>query len=174
MSSASATPRSALLALIASMLLCSIWGTSSASAATEGSTPGFGLPHFGGLTVSSTGLMVKLSCTGSTAQTCSGAIVVSTTETLHGKKIASVSTAKHRPKRHEVAVRVAQAPFSLAGGASATIQVKLNSNGVKLLRRFHTMSALVFATETIPHGQFFFLARDVQFKAPKQKHKKHH
>ncbi len=162
--------RRALVVVTASMILGSIWGVSTASATIE---PGFGLPHLMSLEVTATGVTVKLSCAGTSAQTCAGTIIASTAETLQGKKVASVST-KHAPKRREVAVRVAQASFSLAGGTSATVPVKLNSTGMALLRRFHAMSATVFAAETIPSGRFFFLVRDVRFKEPKKKHKKHH
>jgi hypothetical protein len=142
------------------------FGASAAPSTTlePGMNP-FGLPRVVSFKFKpATGATVTLGCTGSSAQPCSGTIAASTVETLQGKKIVAVSTTRH------VAIKLAQAPFSIVGGQTATIQLKLNSTGLKLLRRFHSIAAYILAGEVIPQGKFVFLAREVLFKTP-VKHK---
>jgi hypothetical protein len=71
-------------------------------------------------------------------------------------------------------VRLGQATFSLAAGATATFTVKLNSTGLKLLHRFHAISSFLLANEASPTSTpFIFLLDGVRFSEPPQKHKKH-
>jgi hypothetical protein len=73
-----------------------------------------------------------------------------------------------------VSVRIGQAPVSLPAGSTATFQVKLNSTGLQLLRRFHTISAWVLANETMANNSpVIFLLHSTLFKQPKHKSKKH-
>jgi hypothetical protein len=137
-------------------------GTSAASTPTlePGMNP-FGLPRVVSFKFKpAVGATVTLGCTGTSAQPCTGTITASTVETLQGKKVVAVSTTRH------AAIKLAQAPFSLVGGQTATIQLKLNSIGLKLLRRFHSISAYILAGEVIPQGKFVFLAHEVLFKTP--------
>jgi hypothetical protein len=159
------------------MLLGSIWGVSAAGAATievQSSTPAPPAPgrtQFVGLKVNSKGVALKLSCSSADGQGCSGTIFVTSNETLQGKKVLAVGSSN----RTKVPVRIAQASFSLAAGGTSTVQFKLNSTGVALLRRFHAISAVVLANEEIPNnGLFVFLLHEVRFTESKSKHKKHH
>jgi hypothetical protein len=168
--------RHAFPALIASIVLglglagATAFGVSAAFGASAAPTPTptlepgmnpFGLPRVVSFEFKpAVGATVTLGCTGTAAQPCTGTITASTVETLQGKKIVAVSTTRH------VAIKLAQAPFSLVGGQTATIQLKLNSTGLKLLRRFHSISAYILAGEVIPQGKFVFLAREVLFKTP--------
>jgi len=89
--------------------------------------------------------------------------------TLQGKKVLAVGASN----RTRVPVRIAQASFSLAAGAGATFQVKLNSTGLALLHHFHAVSAWVLANEAMPSdSQVIFLLHDARFSEPKQKRKK--
>jgi hypothetical protein len=131
-----------------------------------------GLTHFVSLEFSSTGAALRLSCLSSDGLGCSGTIFVSSDEMLQGKKVIAVSASN----RTEVSVTIAQASFSLAAGQTSTVQVKLNSTGLALLRRFHAISALVLANEAVLNGSppFIFLFHSARFSEPtKQKHKKH-
>jgi len=151
------------LAVLIGALAAALMTVSTAAADV---TPG--LTHFVSLKTSSTGAALKLSCSSTDGLGCSGTIFVTSDETLQGKKVVAVSAA-HRTK---VAVRIAQASFSLPAGSTATIQVKLNSTGLALLRRFHSITAYVLANEAAPdNSQFIFLLHTVGFSRPKPKHK---
>ena len=158
-------------------------GRRFAGAAASGATPTlapspsletapnpFGLPRMVSFRFKpATGATITIGCTGTSTQPCTGTILATTAETLRGKKVVAVAT-RHTTKGTQRALRIAQVPFSLAGGQTATIHLKLNATGLRLLRRFHVISAYILAGETIPQGKFVFLAREVLFKTP-VKHK---
>jgi hypothetical protein len=132
--------------------------------------PAPGLTHFVSLELSSTGIALRLSCSSTDGQGCSGAIYVTSDETLRGKKVIAVDASN----RTKASVRIGQGSFSLAAGATATFQVKLNSTGLALLRKFHAFSAWVLANEAMPNNsQVVFLLHDARFSEPKEtkKHK---
>jgi hypothetical protein len=173
----SAGRRTVLVSLLASFAMFSCLAATTASAATPTLAPSptletaanpFGLPRVVSFRIKpATGVTITLGCTGTSTQPCTGTIAATTAETLRGKKVVAVtSSAKHTSKGKLRAIRIAQAPFSLAGGQTATIHLKLNSTGLKLLRRFHAISAYVLAGEVIPQGKFVFLAHEVLFKTP--------
>jgi hypothetical protein len=172
-------------ALLASFAVGSCFAAATASAATAGvATPAlalapspsleaaanpFGLPRVVSFRVKpAVGATITLGCTGTSTQPCTGTISATTAETLQGNKVVAVFSSKRPAKGRQRAIRIAQAPFSLAGGQTATIQLKLNRTGLKLLRRFHAITAYVLAGEVIPQGKFVFLAHEVLFKTPVQ------
>jgi hypothetical protein len=139
--------------------------------------PAPGLTRFVSLKTSSTGVALRLSCSSTDGQGCSGVIYVTLNETLKGKKVVAVSAAN----RMEVPARIAEASFSLPAGGTATFPAKLNSTGKALLRRFHAISAFVLANEASPTSSpFIFLLHTVRFIEPrkhssnKHKHKPRH
>jgi hypothetical protein len=130
-----------------------------------------GLTHFVRLKTTAKGAALTLSCTSTDGLGCSGTIFITTDELLHGKKIVAISL----EGRKKVSVRLAQTPFSIPAGGTATIQVKLNATGLKLLRRFHTFSTFLIANEASPTSDpFIFLFHTARFSEPKKKPKKHH
>jgi hypothetical protein len=133
----------------------------------------FGLPRVISFKVKpATGVTITIGCTGTSTQPCTGTIFAGTAETLQGKRVIAVtSSTKRTAKGKQRTIRIAQAPFSIAGGQTATIQLKLNTTGLKLLRRFHAFTAYVLAGEIIPQGKFVFLAHEVLFKTPVAKRK---
>jgi hypothetical protein len=135
--------------------------------------PALGLTHFVSLKSSATGIALRLSCASSDGLGCSGAIFLSTDETVHGKrkKVIAVGIAG----RGSVPVRVGQASFSLPAGASATFQVKLNATGLELLHKFHAFSAWVLANEAMVNSNpVIFLLHSTRFGEPThKKHRKH-
>jgi hypothetical protein len=167
-----------VLVLLAAFAVCSCLAGATASGATptpalapspslEATANPFGLPHVVSVRIKpATGVAITLGCTGTSTQPCTGTIFATTAETLQGKKIVAITSSKHAAKGKQRAIRIAQAPFSLAGGQTATIQLKLNSTGLKLLRRFHTISAYLLAGEVLPQGKFIFLVREALFKTP--------
>jgi hypothetical protein len=140
------------------------------------SPPRPGRTQFVSLKTSSTGAALRLSCTSTDGLGCSGTIYIVAEETLHGKRVIAVGSARHR-----VSATIGQAPFSLPAGGAATFTVKLNAAGRALLRRFHAISAYVSANEASPTSTpFIFLLHEARFSEPKQhgrgqsKHPKHH
>lgn len=135
----------------------------------QASTPG--LTHFVSLKLSSTGVALRLSCASADDQDCSGAIYVTSNETLRGKKVLAIGASN----RTKAPVRIAQASYSLAAGSTAMFQVKLNSTGLELLRKFHAYSAWVLANEAMPDdSQVVFFLHDARFTEPRTyKPKKH-
>jgi len=129
-----------------------------------------GLTHYISRKVTPTGVAVKLSCSSTDGLGCSGTIFLTTNELLQGKKVIAIGSS-HRTRG---SVRLGQAPFALAAGATATFTVKLNSTGLKLLRHFHAISAFVLANEASPTSTpFIFLLDGVRFSEP-TKHKRRH
>ncbi len=127
-----------------------------------------GLTHFVSLELSSAGIALRLSCSSADGQRCSGSIFVTSNEILRGKKIVAVSASKHT----KAPVRIGQATFSLGAGSTATIHVKLNATGSKLLRRFHALSAWVLANEAMPSGsQVVFFLHEARLSEPSEKRK---
>ena len=136
-----------------------------------------GLTRYIGRKLTSTGVALTLSCVSTDGLGCSGTIYLTTNEILQGKKVIAIGSSR----RTRGSVRLGQAPFALAAGATATFQVKLNSTGLELLRHFHAISAFLLANEASPTSTpFIFLLDGVRFSEPKQhkrrhvKHPKHH
>jgi hypothetical protein len=130
-----------------------------------------GLTHFVRLKTNAKGAALTLSCTSTDGLGCTGTIFITTDELLHGKKIVAVSLEGHK----KVSVRLAQTPFSIPAGGTATIQVKLNAIGLKLLRRFHAFSTFLIANEASPTSDpFIFLFHTARFSEPVKKPKKRH
>jgi hypothetical protein len=129
-----------------------------------------GLTRYIGRKVTSTGVALTLSCVSTDGLGCSGTIYLTTNELLQGKKVIAIGSSR----RTRGSVRLGQAPFALAAGATATFTAKLNSTGLRLLRHFHTISAFLLANEASPTSTpFIFLLDGVRFSEP-QKHKRRH
>ena len=138
-----------------------------------------GLADFVSLATSSTGAALRLSCSSTNGLGCSGTIYVIAEERLRGKRVLAVGSARHRR-----VVTIGQAPFSLPAGGTATFTVELNAAGRALLRRFHTISADVSASEASSTSTpLIFLTHEARFSEPKQpkqpgrrgsKHLRHH
>ena len=161
--------RRVLLVAVASLLLGLSSAVAGASAATTTAGP-LGLTHFVSLRSSSTGVALRLSCSSTDGQGCSGAIFLTSDETRQGKKVIAVGTRNHRTR---VSVRLGQASFSLAAGATATFRVKLDATGFQLLRKLHTFSAWVLANEAMAGTSTLaiFLLHSTVFSEPRHKHK---
>jgi hypothetical protein len=130
-----------------------------------------GLTQYISRKVSPTGITLKLSCSSTDGLGCSGTIFLTANETLQGKKVLAVSATHHTM----APVRLGQATFSLAAGATATFIVKLNSTGLELLRHFHAISAFLLANEASPTSTpFIFLLDGVRFSQPKKHNSKKH
>jgi hypothetical protein len=128
-----------------------------------------GLTRYVGRKVTPTGLALTLSCVSTDGLGCSGEIFLTTNELLQGKKVIAVGSSTRG------SVRLGQAPFALAAGATATFTAKLNPTGLQLLRHFHTISAFLLANEASPTSTpFIFLLDGVRFSEPEKHGSKKH
>lgn len=93
-------------------------------------------------------VLVPLTCSPRAAGTCSLTVRVTVTETMRGRKVASVS-ARRAPRSRHVTVLVAEARLRLVRGASQTVSVGLNSTGRHLLARFRRLPVRVSVRGTI-------------------------
>jgi hypothetical protein len=111
---------------------------------------------------------VTVACGGAATQSCSGDVTVTTIETVHGSTVIAVTaTAKHRKR----VVTVARGSYSLAGGKSITLKLKLNSKGRALLKRFGNLPVIVKITQANSAGQQVAIShRELRIKAKKHKH----
>jgi len=111
---------------------------------------------------------VTLACTGAATQSCSGNVTATTTETLRRSTVIAVTaTAKHRKR----VVTVARGSYSLAGGKSITLKLKLKSKGNALLKRFGKLPVIVKITQANSAGQQVTIShRKLTIKANKHKH----
>ena len=98
--------------------------------------------------MTASGIDVTIHCAGLASQRCSGRVSLTTVEVRTGPKVVAVmSAAVHKPKRRRVTTKVAGAGYSLAGGRSITVHVKLNRVGRRLLARFHKLPVKVAVTQ---------------------------
>jgi Trypsin len=103
-------------------------GTQATAPNSPAPTPSSRLSLAGGsIAVKGTGALVKLHCEG--AATCTGKLVLTA-------KVASKSKRKRRSHRTRK-VTIGTASFSIAAGATATVQLELNGVGRALLRTGH-------------------------------------
>ena len=117
--------------------------------------------------VTGTTAAVKVSCTGGT--TCRLTLRLTVVETHQGKRLVAVSA--RRTRRTRTTVVVGQATASVAPGRTATVHVKLNRTGVKLLAARHTFTAELTVTEQVAGRSRTISARKVTFTRPKPKPK---
>jgi streptogramin lyase len=97
---------------------------------------------------------LTIACVGLPTQTCSGPVTVTSRVTTQGSKtIAVAARSRHKrkpPKKLTKTVTVATGSYSVAASHSATIRVKLNAAGQKLLNAFYRLPAQVTIGGTTP------------------------
>jgi hypothetical protein len=127
-----------------------------------------------------TSATLKITCKGTSTQSCTGKIVIRTAETLQGKKIVGLIARKHAAQSH-TAITVAEAPFTVISGHTLTVQLKLDPTGLALFKRFHGLPGYLIATQALPPTQalqhespFVFVLHSLRFIPPRKKHKQHH
>jgi hypothetical protein len=143
-------------------------GNTSAAAGAQSSDATPGLAHFVSLKLTSGGIALRLSCSSADGQGCAGTIYLTSEERLRGKKVVAVGAGDST----KASVRLGQASFSLATGATGTFRVKLNSTGLALLHHFHAISAWVSASQasTANNMQVIFLMHAMRLGEPAHKH----
>jgi hypothetical protein len=131
---------------------------------TVGSASVSGVKLLGG------GVEVAVRCAGTASQSCHGQVTVTTTEKLKGSHVLGVvASAKHRKQT----VVVARASYTLRGGHSLTLKLKLNSKGRALLKRFGKLPVKVLITRTNQLGKTVTVAtRVLTIKPARQKKRK--
>jgi len=158
---------------------CQVTATNQAGSATQGSAAFTVSPPPpptgpGTLTIlsekaTSNGVDVTLACGGAATQTCTGNVTVTTTEKLRGSTVIAVTaTSKHRKR----VVTLARRSYSLAGGKSITLKLKLKRKGKALVKRFGKLPVIVKITQVNSAGQRVTISRrKFTIKAKKHKHR---
>ena len=84
---------------------------------------------------------VLIACHGLADQTCTGALTGTADERKIGSKVIGVTARKRKPPKPSVAsaVVVDTVPFSVVGGHSSKIQVRLNRLGRRLLSDYYKL-----------------------------------
>ena len=85
-------------------------------------------------------LEVTLSCNGTTAQICSGALTITVSERWRGRKLVAV-TASAKPKLRTRTIVLAKATFHIKGRGGETATIGLNALGRQLLAKRHRLNA---------------------------------
>jgi hypothetical protein len=120
------------------------------------------------------GVVLTLSCAGTTGQSCSGTGTLTTTETLLGSKVVAVAAAhkptKHHKRRHKHKARVGRASYKLAAGRKLTLHIKLNHLGIVLLKKFGRLPVRVTVTAKGANGKTITVSsRKLQIKRHKHR-----
>jgi 6-phosphogluconolactonase len=109
---------------------------------------GSGTSGLGKFTVKGSKVAVTVSCAGTSAQTCSGKLALSTLEHLTGQKITAVTASKKKGKKTTHTVQLASASYSLTGRATKTLTLSLGKTGKGLLAKYHKLPAKLTVTPT--------------------------
>ncbi|MGH2832445.1 MAG: hypothetical protein ACRDK2_06680 [Solirubrobacteraceae bacterium] len=129
-----------------------------------------GLTKFIKLKTSKHAVAVTLGCTGASTQICSGVLVLNDARSLSKQKVIGVTSSRQEIKP----VKLGETTFSLAAGRTATFTVKLDSTGISLLHRLHSLSTIVLGSEAMPNNSvFLFLFHAALFTEHKHKAHKH-
>jgi PKD repeat protein len=87
----------------------------------------------GSASVSGTSARERISCTGASGAMCSVKVTLAVNETVKGGKVVAVSASAH-VKAKKRTVTVGTASITLGAGQSATLAVRLNGQGQRLLK----------------------------------------
>jgi hypothetical protein len=129
-----------------------------------------------GESATATGVKVTVACTGTAAQTCAGTATLTSVETVKGKTLLAIAASHHKRKRkHKTTVTVGSATYSVHGGETAIVTVKLNTTGRKLLAHFRKLPLDATVSEVQPGGAATTIATSTLTVHPaKPKPKRHH
>jgi len=110
--------------------------------------------------------LLHIACNGAATQSCTGSATATTTETLaaDGHTVKGL-TATVR-KRRSLKVVVGRTNFSVPGGQTRTVTLKLNAKGKRLLKRFKRLPARVVVSTVDAAGKRKIVASaKVKFRA---------
>jgi hypothetical protein len=116
------------------------------------------------------GILVRLSCTGTTGADCTGEAALRAREKLRSGKVVAVQAGRSRARTTSRTVVVGTTRFTLATGKTSSVSVALDASGRRLLARFGRLPVtLTVATTTT------VLTKRFTISPPKHhaKHKKH-
>ncbi|HEV3323664.1 MAG TPA: calcium-binding protein [Solirubrobacteraceae bacterium] len=106
---------------------------------------------------------LTFACAGATTATCADSLTLSALETLRAGRVVAVAA-----KTKKRSLTLGHASASLAGGASKTLSVSLDSAGRALLAHYRSLHVKLVATETIGGKQVVVKTLALTFTAPKR------
>jgi hypothetical protein len=111
------------------------------------------------------GVTLTVSCAGSGS--CKGSATVTAVEHFSGKKLTGITASA---KKKKVTITLAHGNYSVSGGQSGKVTLKLTTKANALLKRLHTLSGTLALT---PAGASKpAVTRTVTFKSAVKKKKK--
>jgi hypothetical protein len=123
----------------------SVTKSTSSPAATTTSSAGHAMVH--GATVSGDSLTVEATCSGPSSSVCVLFFQLSGSVAAGEHGVAAVSAHAHSGKPTRKTVILGRAVITLHGGQSQKVEVKLNSAGMRLLKKLHRLPAKLVTTE---------------------------
>ena len=149
--------------------------TTSTAVGPTGPTGTTGTPDgtlsTGRATVAGKTASIRLTCNGSTGQTCAATVQLSIVETLKGRKVIGVAARGRRVKT----VIVGSGAATLAAGQSQTVKVSLNGAGARLLATRHKLPAKLAVSQRLRSGQpVAVLSQTVTFKVKRHRGRRGH
>jgi hypothetical protein len=119
--------------------------STGAAPAPAPTTPASRKPSVGKITGAADGLSVHLSCPAGGGNCLKATVTATITEHIKGGKLTAVS-ARAKAKKTTKKVTIAKSSLTLAAGKSATLKLKLNATGSKLLTKYGKLSTKVTVT----------------------------
>jgi hypothetical protein len=114
--------------------------------------PTVGVAHAGSAKVSGTTASLLVSCTGAAGTSCAITVTLTVVETVTGGgRVTAVSAAAAKARRRTVTLGAAK--LTLAAGHSATVRVKLDATGRRLLAARHRLRVKLTASAQTSSGR---------------------
>ncbi len=111
------------------------------------------------------GVRDTVSCTAAAGQTCRITQTLTTEETTKGGKPVAVSAAARKKRKMVI---VGSKTVTVPAGSSATVTIKLNSSGRRLLKRFGKLPVMLTIKLTQNAGQVTVATRRLTIKRPRK------
>lgn len=148
-------------------------GLSSSKAVTVAYAPPVGAKLVGSVSASKGRVSFEVACSGVAGQSCEILATLTTLEKLRGSKLLAVSAKRRKhPKTRSKTVTVGTTTVTIPAGKTATITIKLNSIGSKLLARYHKLPVHLSAVLVTGATKSTVIAQNLTVKSkPKRKHK---
>jgi hypothetical protein len=86
---------------------------------------------------------VTVSCQGVAGQTCTGTLVATAPESLHGGSVVAVGRVRRNAAVSTKQIVVASSSFSIPAGKTSKVRVKLTKGAGRLLDRFYRLPAML-------------------------------
>jgi hypothetical protein len=134
-----------------------------------GGNGGTGTASVGHARPKGTAARVRITCNGSSGQTCRLSLTMTVTEKLRGRRLIAISARKRTRK-----VTVGTKAVTLVAGQTKVVRLSLNGAGKRLLSKRHHLSTTLTVKQSLGANHTTTVSRQVViFKAHKKGHHRH-